>query len=91
VACMNLDPPGARPHLEESVRLAEESGNRLVANGSLAYIGWALSYEGDLPHARAVLERAVQGAIETSTVSLQRWHLVFWQSYWSSWTTVRRH
>ncbi len=60
----SLDPPRARPYLEEARQLAIESGNRVVAGWALGSLGRALWHEGDLRQAKKTIELAVDEGIE---------------------------
>jgi DNA-binding CsgD family transcriptional regulator len=50
------DPPQARPYLEESVRVAEATGNRASATTSMANLGCALWWQGELRQVSTVLD-----------------------------------
>jgi predicted ATPase/class 3 adenylate cyclase/DNA-binding CsgD family transcriptional regulator len=54
----------ARPYLQESIRVAEDAGNRVTTDFSLALLGVVSAYEGDLGDARSILERVLERSNE---------------------------
>jgi hypothetical protein len=59
------DPSAARPYLEESVALAEETGNRWIANNSRAHLAGVLWWLGDLAEA----DNLCQGVVDQNTAA----------------------
>jgi predicted ATPase/class 3 adenylate cyclase/DNA-binding CsgD family transcriptional regulator len=54
----------ARPYLQESIRVAEDAGNRVTTDLSLAVLGMVSASEGDLGDARSILERILERSSE---------------------------
>ena len=61
---VNHDTGRARSYLEESIRVAEDVGNRLTTDFALALNGLASTYEGDLRDARSILEGVLERSSE---------------------------
>jgi DNA-binding CsgD family transcriptional regulator/tetratricopeptide (TPR) repeat protein len=54
----------ARPYLQESIRVAENAGNRVTTELSVAVLGMVAAYEGDLGDARSILEGVLERSDE---------------------------